>query len=136
MDAIDTTGLAIVIADDHALVRAGLQRIVESEPGLRVTGQAIDGPDTLARLADTRCDVLLLDLDMPAPSGLELIRRVRAQRPQLSIVPVVSMHNQPQMVRAALAAGADDYVAKDSDPEVLIAALRRIAGAGGTTCAH
>ena len=135
MDTIDSTGLAIVIADDHALVRAGLQRIVESEPGLRVTGQANDGPDTLARLADTRCDVLLLDLDMPVPSGLELIKRARAQWPQLSIV-VVSMHNQPQMVRAALAAGADDYVAKDSDPEVLIAALRRIAGAGGTTCAH
>jgi DNA-binding NarL/FixJ family response regulator len=134
MVAIDTTGLAIVIADDHALVRAGLQRIVESEPGLRVTGQANDGRDTLARLADTRCDVLLLDLDMPAPSGLELIKRVRARWPQLSIV-VVSMHNQPQMVRAALAAGADDYVAKDSDPEVLIAALRRAAGAGGTTCA-
>jgi DNA-binding NarL/FixJ family response regulator len=135
MVAIDTAGLAIVIADDHALVRAGLQRIVESEPGLRVTGQANDGPDTLARLADTRCDVLLLDLDMPAPSGLELIKRVRAQWPQLSIV-VVSMHNQPQMVRAALAAGADDYVAKDSDPEVLIAALRRTAGAGGPTCAN
>jgi DNA-binding NarL/FixJ family response regulator len=135
MDAIDTTGLAIVIADDHALVRAGLQRIVESEPGLRVTGQANDGPDTLARLADTRCDVLLLDLDMPAPSGLELIKRVRAHWPQLSIV-VVSMHNQPQMVRAALAAGVDDYVAKDSDPEVLIAALRRVAGGGARTCAN
>jgi DNA-binding NarL/FixJ family response regulator len=127
MDAIDTTGLAVVIADDHALVRAGLQRIVQSEPGLRVTGQAKDGAETLARLADTRCDVLLLDLDMPGPGGLELIKRVRAQWPQLSIV-IVSMHNPPQMVRAALAAGADDYVPKDSDPEVLIAALRRVAG--------
>ena len=135
MDTIDSTGLAIVIADDHALVRAGLQRIVESEPGLRVTGQANDGLDTLARLADTRCDVLLLDLDMPAPSGLDLIERVRAQWPQLSIL-VVSMHNQPQMVRAALAAGADDYVAKDSDPEVLIAALRRAARGSARTRAN
>jgi DNA-binding NarL/FixJ family response regulator len=132
MEAIETSGLAVVIADDHALVRAGLKRIVESEPGLRVTGQAIDGPDTLARLEDTRCDVLLLDLDMPAPSGLALIKRVRAQWPHLSIV-VVSMHHQPQMVHAALAAGADGYVTKDSDPEVLIAALRHVAGGSART---
>ena len=103
MDAIDTTGLAIVIADDHALVRAGLQRIVESEPGLRVTGQANDGLDTLARLADTRCDVLLLDLDMPAPSGLELIKRVRAQWP--AVVDRSREHAQPAADGARRAGG-------------------------------
>jgi DNA-binding NarL/FixJ family response regulator len=121
--------IAIIIADDHAMVRSGLQRIIESEPGLHVTGQAGDGAGTLARLADTRCDVLLLDLGMPAPSGPDLIRRIRAQRPRLAIL-VVSMHNHPKMVRAALAAGANGYVTKDSDPEVLAAALRRVAGGG------
>jgi DNA-binding NarL/FixJ family response regulator len=73
--------------------------------------------------------VLLLDLGMPAPSGLELIRQVRAQWPQLAIL-VVSMHNHPKVVRAALDAGANGYVVKDSDPEVLVAALRRVAGGG------
>jgi DNA-binding NarL/FixJ family response regulator len=121
--------IAIIIADDHAMVRAGLQRIIEGELGMRVTGQAGDGASTLARLQDTHCDVLLLDLGMPAPSGPELIRQVRAQRPQLAIL-VVSMHNHPKMVRAALDAGANGYVTKDSDPEVLVAALRRVAGGG------
>jgi len=121
--------IAVIIADDHAMVRAGLQRIIEGELGMRVTGQAGDGASTLARLQDTRCDVLLLDLGMPAPSGLELIRQVRAQWPQLAIL-VVSMHNHPKMVRAALDAGVNGYVVKDSDPEVLVQALRRVAGGG------
>jgi DNA-binding NarL/FixJ family response regulator len=121
--------IAIVIADDHAMVRSGLQRILEGELGLRVTGQAGDGAAALARLRDTRCDVLLLDLGMPPPSGVDLIKRVRAEWPRLAIL-VVSMHNHPKMVRAALAAGANGYVAKDSDPEVLVAALRQVAGGG------
>jgi DNA-binding NarL/FixJ family response regulator len=121
--------IAIIIADDHAMVRAGLKRIIEGELGMIVTGQAGDGASTLARLQDARCDVLLLDLGMPAPSGPELIRQVRAQWPRLAIL-VVSMHNHPKMVRAALAAGANGYVPKDSDPEVLVTALRRVAGGG------
>lgn len=121
--------IAVVIADDHAMVRTGLQRIIEGELGLRVTGQASDGASTLARLRDTRCDVLLLDLGMPAPNGPELIRLIRSQWPQLPIL-VVSMHNHPKMVRAALDAGADGYVAKDSDPDVLLVALRRVAAGG------
>lgn len=121
--------IAVVIADDHAMVRTGLQRIIEGELGLRVTGQASDGASTLQRLRDTRCDVLLLDLGMPAPNGPELIRLIRSQWPQLPIL-VVSMHNHPKMVRAALDAGADGYVAKDSDPDVLLVALRRVAAGG------
>jgi DNA-binding NarL/FixJ family response regulator len=66
---------------------------------------------------------------MPAPSGPELIRQVRAQWPQLAIL-MVSMHNHPKMVRAALDAGANGYVTKDSDPEVLVTALRRVACGG------
>lgn len=129
MKPLRSGDIAVIIADDHAMVRAGLQRIIEGELGLRVTGQASDGDSTLARLQDTRCDVLLLDLAMPGPSGPDLIRRIRAQRPQLAIL-VVSMHNAPKVVRAALDAGADGYVAKDSDPEVLLEGLRRVAGGG------
>lgn len=134
MDVPDAEGIAIVIADDHALVRAGLARIVESEPGLRVAAQAMDGAGALACLVHTRCDALLVDLDMPAPSGLDLVRRVRQHWPRLAIL-AIGMHRQPAMVRAALAAGATDYLAKDSDPEVLIAALRRMAAARASDCA-
>lgn len=121
--------IAVVIADDHAMVRAGLQRLLEAEPGLSVSAQAGDGNATLACLAEVRCDVLLLDLTMPAPAGPELIRRIRERWPQLPIL-IVSMHNHPKVVRAALDAGANGYVPKDSDPEVLLGALRAVAGGG------
>jgi DNA-binding NarL/FixJ family response regulator len=127
MSAADALPIAVAIAADRPLVHACLRRIVQSDPGLDVARETTDATSTLDALQDGRCDVLLLDLDMPAASGLELIKRVRAQWPHLSII-AVSMHNQPQIVRAALAAGADDYLPKDSDPEVLVQALRRVAG--------
>lgn len=121
--------IAVVIADDHAMVRAGLQRILEGEPGFAVSGLAGDGSSTLAILKDARCDVLLLDLTMPAPSGTELIGRIRRDWPQLGIL-VVSMHNHPKVVRAALDAGASGYVPKDADPDVLLGAIRQVAAGG------
>lgn len=98
--------LLVLIADDHALVRAGLRCIIESEPGLSVCGQADDGASTLARLRDTPCDILLLDLSMPAPHGPELIGLIRATWPALPVL-VVSMHTHPTVAQAALQAGAN-----------------------------
>jgi DNA-binding NarL/FixJ family response regulator len=121
--------LQVLIADDHAMVRDGLRRIIEGEPGLRVSGQAVDGASTLARLCDTPCDVLLLDLSMPAPNGPELIRQIRECWPDLPIL-VLSMHNQVAVARAALQAGASGYIAKDNDPEVLVMALCHVVGGG------
>lgn len=121
--------LLILIADDHAMVRAGLRRIVESEPGLWVCGQADDGASTLARLHDTPCDILLLDLTMPAPNGTELIGLIRASWPTLPVL-VVTMHNNPKVAQAALQAGANGYITKDSEPETLLAAVRRVAAGG------
>ena len=116
----------VLIADDHAMVRDGLRRIIESDPGLRVSGQAVDGNSTLDRLCDTPCDILLLDLSMPAPNGLDLIRQIREYRPDLPIL-VLTMHNQPAVARAALKAGASGFIAKDNDPDVLLHALRQVA---------
>lgn len=121
--------IQVLIADDHAMVRDGLRRIIEGEPGLRVTGQAIDGASTLTRLSDTPCDVLLLDLSMPAPNGPELISQIRECWPDLPIL-VLSMHNSVAVARAALQAGASGYIAKDNDPEVLVLALRHVVEGG------
>lgn len=118
--------IRVLIADDHAMVRDGLRRIIESEPGMRVSGQSVDGNTTLDRLCDTPCDILLLDLNMPAPNGPGLIRQVRDFRPDLPIL-VLTMHNQPAVARAALKAGASGFIAKDNDPEVLLHALRQVA---------
>lgn len=129
MSAAATTSIRVVIADDHAATRASLQRVVESEPDLHVTGQAQDGNSTLACLQSTPCNVLLLDFSMPAPNGAELILQLCARWPQLPIL-VVSMHTEPMIVRRALGAGARGFVAKSSDPEVLVDAVHRLAAGG------
>jgi DNA-binding NarL/FixJ family response regulator len=125
----DRTSLTVLLADDHALVRQGLKRIIDSEPGLRVAAQAVDGPDTLAALQREAFGIVLLDLSMPAPSGVDLIRLIREQHPAQRML-VVSMHNNPHVARAAIDAGAHGYVTKDSDPEVLLHALRLVAAGG------
>ena len=121
--------IQVLIADDHAMVRDGLRRIIESEPDLCVTGQAVDGNTTLDRLCDTPCHILLLDLTMPAPNGPELISQIREYWQDLPIF-VLTMHNHLAIARAALQAGASGYIAKDNDPDVLLQALRHVAAGG------
>lgn len=116
----------VVIADDHVMVREGLRRIIEVEPGLTVVGHAVDGASTLEVLRRTPCDLLLLDLTMPGRSGADLIGDVRQSFPNLPLL-VVSMHDSPSLVRSAVRAGANGYVTKDSDPELLVDAMRCVA---------
>jgi DNA-binding NarL/FixJ family response regulator len=121
--------IKVLIADDHAMVRGALGHLIDSEPGLEVVALAHDGASTLQQLAAHACDVLMLDLTMPEPSGCELISLVRERWPQQHLL-VVSMHNTPRIVRAALNAGANGYITKDSEPETLLHALRVVAAGG------
>lgn len=130
MNASSASAISVVIADDHAAIRAGLQRIVESDPELAVAAQAQDGVSTIAALNDTPCDVLLLDFVMPPPCGLDLIAQIRDRWPATAIL-VVSVLIDVMIVKSALGAGARGYVAKDSDPEVLLAAMHQLARGGG-----
>jgi len=119
----------VIIADDHAMVRGAFARLIDSESDLQVVAQAHDGTTVLQQLADTSCDVLLLDLNMPEPSGSRLITLIREKWPKQPIL-VVSMHNTPSIVRTALDAGANGYITKDSEPSTLLNALRLVAGGG------
>jgi DNA-binding NarL/FixJ family response regulator len=121
--------LRIVVADDHAIVRAGLERLLEREPEMCICATASSGTETLERLDECDCDILLLDLSMPAPSGPELIGRVRRRKPRLPIL-VMSMHTDPTIVKAALQAGAAGYISKGSDPECVVQAVQVVAGGG------
>lgn len=118
--------IRVALADDHAMVRAGLRRLIEGEAGFAVVGEASDGATALEMLGVMPCDVFVMDLSMPPPNGADLISRVRAQWPDTSLL-VVSMHNSPRLARAALDAGALGFVTKDNDPEVLLWALQRVA---------
>ena len=118
-----------VIADDHAIVRGGLRQIFALAPDLEVVGEAVDGNEVLDCVRTLASDVLLLDLNMPGIAGADLIRRVKAHRPALPIL-ILSMHNEPQIAARMLRAGAAGYITKDCEPDVLLAAIRKIAANG------
>ncbi|HOB95798.1 MAG TPA: response regulator transcription factor [Aquabacterium sp.] len=119
----------VMLVDDHAVVRTGYRRLLEDEPDLQVVsehGDADSAYAALGRLPECAADLLVLDLSMPGRSGLDMLRRARLRWPVLRVL-VFSMHDSPAMVAQALAAGADGFVTKSSDPAMLVAALRRVA---------
>jgi DNA-binding NarL/FixJ family response regulator len=118
--------IRLFIADDHALMRAGLKHIFALVPDFVVVAEACSGNDVLAQLRQGSFDVLLLDLNMSGVSGVDLITRVKAHQPQLPIL-VLTMHNEPLMATRALKAGASGYITKDCEPDVLQAAIRKVA---------
>lgn len=119
----------IVIADDHAIVRDGLRRILQGAPGLEVAGEAVDGNEVMARVREGGFDLLLLDMSMPGKSGIELIKWAKLARPELAIL-VLSMHQEEQYAVRSIRAGASGYVTKDSASELLVAAIRKVADGG------
>ncbi len=121
--------IRILLADDHSIVRSGLKQLLATETDLEVAGEASQGSEVLARLRQGGIDLLLMDMSMPGLSGLDLIRRAHTESPDTPIV-VLSMHNESQLVSRALRAGAGGYVTKDSDPAILLAAIRKVARGG------
>jgi DNA-binding NarL/FixJ family response regulator len=119
----------LVIADDHAIVREGLKRIVAGADDMQVVGEAADGTQVMQRVRELDFEVLVLDLSMPGRSGMELIRLVRAERPKLRIL-VLSMHQELQYAVRAIKSGASGYLTKESAPAQLEQAIRKIAGGG------
>ena len=118
--------IRLLMADDHSLVRSGLKQLFALMPDIEVAGEANNGQEALALLAQAPFDLLLLDLNMPGISGADLIRQVKAEHPGVPVL-VLSMHNKPQVATQALKAGADGYLTKDCDPAVLLTAIRRVA---------
>lgn len=116
----------IFIADDHALIREGLRRILSGTDDLTVCGEAGDGPGVLAGISQASPDVLLLDLSMPGVSGFDLIKRVRGEYPALPIL-VLSMHDEQQYAVRAMHAGANGYLTKEGANTQLVNAIRRVA---------
>jgi DNA-binding NarL/FixJ family response regulator len=122
--------IRLVLADDHAIVRSGLMQIFSLLPDLEVLAQASNGSEVLEILhKHEHIDLILLDLTMDGISGADLIGRIKTHRPTLPVL-VLSMHNEPQVASRMLRAGANGYITKDCNPEVLLAAMRKVAGGG------
>jgi DNA-binding NarL/FixJ family response regulator len=119
----------LLLADDHAIVREGLRRILASEPAFGIVGEARDGHEVLAAVRAGGFEVLVLDLSMPGRSGIELLRQVKSERPELRVL-VLSMHAEDQYAVRAIRAGASGYLTKDTAATQLVAALHRIAAGG------
>ncbi|MES2938546.1 MAG: response regulator transcription factor [Pseudomonadota bacterium] len=121
--------IRIVIADDHAIVREGLKRIVGDAEGLEVVAEAADGTEVMRAVREREFDVLVTDLSMPGRSGMELIKLVKAEKPRLRVL-VLSMHQETQYAVRSIKSGASGYLTKDSAPAQLEQAIRKIAAGG------
>jgi len=119
--------IRMLIADDHTIMREGLKQLFTLVPDVQVVAEAESGAQVIELLRQVEIDLLLLDMNMPGISGEILIARLHTQYPKLPIL-VLSMHNEIHIAQRALRAGALGYLTKDSDPETLLIAIRRVIG--------
>jgi len=120
----------LVIADDHTIVRRGIQHLVGETDDLTVVGEAESGDELLAVLRSRPVDVVVLDLSLGTRTGIEILEHIRSEFPNLAVL-ILTMHAEELFAVRALRAGAAGYVHKNSDDATLLAAIRRVA-TGGT----
>ena len=117
--------IKILIADDHPIVREGLRQIIEVATDMVVTDEARNGEEVLEKIKENDFDVVILDISMPGRSGLDILKEVRKERPELSVL-ILSIHPEEQYGVRLLKAGASGYLTKESAPEELVNAIRII----------
>jgi two-component system invasion response regulator UvrY len=121
--------IRVLLVDDHSIVRDGLKRILAATTDLAVAGEAASGEAALALVKANDYDVAMLDMSMPGLSGIDLIKRLKLEKPKLRIL-VLSMHGEQQYAARALKAGAAGYLNKDSAADQLLSVLRKLAAGG------
>jgi RNA polymerase sigma factor (sigma-70 family) len=121
-----TVPIAVILADDHPIVRRGMQALLQSEPDVSIVGFAADGLEAVRLTEKLKPDVLVLDLMMPGLSGLEVLRILRERSPRTRIV-ILSMHSSSAFIAQALQNGAIGYILKDCTEENLVHAVKEAA---------
>jgi len=121
--------IRVLLADDHTLVREGLRQLLNASADIRVEGEAANGDEALALVKANDYDLAVLDMSMPGLSGIELIKRLKLEKPRLRLL-VLSMHAEQQYALRALKAGAAGYLTKDSASAQLAGVIRKIAAGG------
>lgn len=121
--------IKILISDDHAIVRQGLKQILAETTDLGVGGEATNGHEVLEHIRREDWDLVLLDLAMPGKDGLETLKQIKKEKPKLPVL-VLSIYPEEQYAVRALKAGASGYLTKESAPEELIAAIRKVSQGG------
>ncbi len=118
--------IRLLLADDHAVVRDGLVRLIQAHADMEVVGQAADGQQAVDLARKLQPDMIIMDVNMPALDGKEATRRILARRPEVNVIGL-SMFTEPDVAEAMISAGASAYLAKTSPPEALVAAIRECA---------
>ena len=121
--------IRILIADDHTIVREGLKQIIADISGMEVTDEATNGNEALSKLRKGNFDVVLLDISMPGKSGLETLKEIKMEDQALPVL-ILTMHPEEQYAIRVLKAGASGYLTKESAPEELISAIRKVTNGG------
>ncbi|MBV6512328.1 MAG: Response regulator UvrY [Ignavibacteriaceae bacterium] len=121
--------IRVYIADDHQLIREGLKKVLKGENGISVAGDTGNPDEIIPFLGSNGADVVVLDLNFPSRSGLEILKDIKSIHPEVAVL-ILSMHPEEHYAVRALKAGASGYLTKESAPEELLAAIRK-AGAGG-----
>jgi DNA-binding NarL/FixJ family response regulator len=109
----------VLIADDHDVLRRGIRTMLESDPGLEVCGEAVDGKDALEKTLTQTPDLVILDINMPIMNGLDVLRQIVHYRPQTKVL-AFSVHDSKQIVEEILAAGAHSYLSKATAGQNLV----------------
>ncbi len=117
--------IKLLIADDHPIVREGLKQILKDDPNIVISGEAGDGEEALKKIRKEKYDVILLDISMPKKNAIEILDEVRKEKTQPRIL-ILSIHSEEQYAIRALKAGAYGYLTKDSAPNELISAIKKI----------
>jgi DNA-binding NarL/FixJ family response regulator len=121
--------IKVLVADDHAIVRRGLRQILDETKDILVGADAASASEVLELVRTQRFSAVILDISLPGASGLELLTTIRKERPELPVL-VLTVHSEDQYAVRAIKAGAAGFLTKESAPELLIDAVRKIAGGG------
>jgi two-component system invasion response regulator UvrY len=121
--------LKILIADDHPIVRRGLKQIIDETTDMVVAGEAADGLEVLTKVRVGEYDVVLMDISMPVKNGIDVLAQLKYERPKLPVL-MLSMHPEEQYAVQALKAGASGYLTKESAPNELVGAIRKVSTGG------
>jgi DNA-binding NarL/FixJ family response regulator len=117
--------IRVLVADDHTIVRTGIRHVLEGEPGFDVVGEASSGPEAFALAAELKPDVVVLDISMPAESGLQVAARLSTVTSPPRVL-ILSMHDNPEYVLESVRAGAHGYLLKDTAATELRSAIRAV----------
>lgn len=125
MNLLKTEMIKILIADDHTMFREGLKRIIAEYPDLIVSDEARNGNEVIEKIFNNDFDIILLDIAMPGLNGLEVLKQLKKEKPKMPVL-IITAHPEEQYAVRVMKAGASGYIMKESAPDELIKAIRKI----------